>query len=546
VLIGSTVNFYATAVEVDDEGFITHLEVEESEKLTARQLRHALEQKYTFAEKKIAREGMARWNLEYRPLHGRLRNSKGPGECYHIDATRANVYLVNRLMRTRVAGRPWIFTLCDDFSGLTAGVHVCFESPSWQAAMMALINAVSPKVPFCADLGIEITEDRWAAYRFPESILTDQQFRSVHYATILHEKYLVNWTGGVPYRPDLRSVSERPFLTQARIWEPFVSGVVEKDDFGRGKKHPAMMSSMTLPEFTEVVVRAILVKNDAVIRGFSVPPEMVERGWAGSPNNLWAYGEEVNGCGRVVNLVELRKDIMPAAMAVLTKSGLELNQRIYDLPRKDLEQLQSYARAHSEIKGADVRFDWSNDGAIELVTKDGLVKCKLSDRNGPAVPDGVSALELYQYRQKNKKNAAKAENDSQALRAQTQLNIELRGKLSRKATKAALKEAGLKHVDVSDIRGAARDEELTNLVAETLIEDALYSRSMEEDENAGGGADRGGVVPSGEKVEQGDARRESTGREKAGEPRRNGDSGPRKTFVQLQEEAALRILKNRD
>jgi putative transposase len=159
--------FYATSIEIDDDGFITELELEESRKPSLRQLQYILETRYTYSERQIAKVGPRRWDLEQRPLFGRLRNSKGPGQCFHIDATPANVYLVNRLMRSRVAGRPYIFTVVDDYSALIAGVYVAFEPPSWQGAMMALLNAVTPKVAYCASLGIEITEVQWPSYWFP-------------------------------------------------------------------------------------------------------------------------------------------------------------------------------------------------------------------------------------------------------------------------------------------------------------------------------------------------------------------------------------------
>jgi putative transposase len=161
--------FYATSIEIDEEGFITELELEESDKPTVRQLDHILRTRYTYTERQIAKVGLKKWELQQRPLVGRLRNSNGPGERFHIDATRANVYLVNRLMRSKVAGRPFIFTVVDDYSCLITGVYVCFESPSWQGAMMALLNAATPKVPFCASMGIDITEDQWACHRFPGS-----------------------------------------------------------------------------------------------------------------------------------------------------------------------------------------------------------------------------------------------------------------------------------------------------------------------------------------------------------------------------------------
>ena len=39
---------------------------------------------------------------------------------------------------------------------------------------MALVNAASDKVKYCAEYGIEITQEQWLAHHVPEVILGDR------------------------------------------------------------------------------------------------------------------------------------------------------------------------------------------------------------------------------------------------------------------------------------------------------------------------------------------------------------------------------------
>ena len=65
----------------------------------------------------------------------------GPGSVYQIDATIGDLYLVSKLDRSRIIGRPTIYFVIDVFSRLVTGFNVSLENPSWVGAMLALDNA---------------------------------------------------------------------------------------------------------------------------------------------------------------------------------------------------------------------------------------------------------------------------------------------------------------------------------------------------------------------------------------------------------------------
>jgi hypothetical protein len=80
----------------------------------------------------------------------------GPGTRYQIDATIADVYLISRLNRNKIVGRPVLYLVVDVFTRMITGIYVGFEGPSWVGAMMALANAASDKVSYCNHFDIEI------------------------------------------------------------------------------------------------------------------------------------------------------------------------------------------------------------------------------------------------------------------------------------------------------------------------------------------------------------------------------------------------------
>jgi putative transposase len=105
--------------------------------------------------------------------------------------------------------------------------------------MMALVNAISPKVAFCKTLDIDIREDQWPAHRLCETLYADRgEVSSVHKAHPLFSYCRMEVQNAPAYRPDLRGVMERRFGIIPAIWNSLVPGIVEKGSFDRGELAP--------------------------------------------------------------------------------------------------------------------------------------------------------------------------------------------------------------------------------------------------------------------------------------------------------------------
>lgn len=122
-----------------------------------------------------SREGERRVNLLYREVLGDSTHmAPYPGALWQIDSTIADIYLVSSLDRSRVIGRPVLYLIVDVFSRLIVGFSVSLEGPSWLGAALALLNATTDKVKFCASYGISITAEQWPCQHLCKSLLTDR------------------------------------------------------------------------------------------------------------------------------------------------------------------------------------------------------------------------------------------------------------------------------------------------------------------------------------------------------------------------------------
>ena len=124
-----------------------------------------------------ARKGRSQHEKDFRPLISTSDyDVRGPGEKYEIDATIGDIYLVSGFDRSRTTsiGRPVIYLVTDVYSRCIVGLYVGLEGPSWNGARAALYNTFRNKVDFCAEFGIEISEEDWPCHHVCNEIFADR------------------------------------------------------------------------------------------------------------------------------------------------------------------------------------------------------------------------------------------------------------------------------------------------------------------------------------------------------------------------------------
>ena len=246
-------------------------------------------------QKIIAREGLSAYQRDHR-----LTLGSGPGwrdrlGCYQMDATLADIYLVSRLDRSTVIGRPNIYLAVDTMTQLIAGVYVGLEAGE-TAVMACIAQAAGDKVAFCQHYGINITETQWPNTGVPREIITDKgrefcgnrvEELSLRYGVVIQNL--------PPYRPDRKGLVEKAFdLIQGR-YKPLLrgKGVIEEDAQERWAVDYRAQASLTLDEFTAVVIHAVVFLNSGRLLANGLTPAQQ---WLKAEDELLQVDEHELSC----------------------------------------------------------------------------------------------------------------------------------------------------------------------------------------------------------------------------------------------------------
>ena len=254
----------------------------------------------------------------------------GPGSRWQIDATIADVYLVSRIDRSRIVGRPVLYFVIDVFSRMIVGLHVGLEAPSWVGAMSALVNAASDKVAFCKAHGIEIEAEDWPCQGLPDVLLGDRGEMLGERAEVLVKHFGVRLENTPPYRADLKGIVEKRFHLIQADFGPYVPGYVEPDFRQRGARDYRLDAALTIDEFTAVIISCVLAHNLRRIRDYPRDAQMIADDVQPVPIELWDWGvARRTGQPRRYPEEVVRFSLLPEAEATVTETGIRFHGCFY-------------------------------------------------------------------------------------------------------------------------------------------------------------------------------------------------------------------------
>ncbi|HEY9711705.1 MAG TPA: Mu transposase C-terminal domain-containing protein, partial [Oculatellaceae cyanobacterium] len=308
----------------DSDGVKVPILLPEEQRPTFRQFCYWYYKERDIKQALISREGQRRVNLLYREVLGdSTQMAPYPGALWQIDSTLADIYLVSSVDRSRIIGRPVLYLLVDVFSRLIVGFSVSLEGPSWLGAALALENATTDKVKFCASLGISILAEQWPCQHLCKSLLTDRgsEYLSAN-ATHMVKALGIELIHTPAYRPDWKAVVERLFrLINDEVihWEP---GAVCKPR-ERGDKDYRFDAIYTLDEFRQIMIRLILYYNNHHwLSEYPLNRAMISDGVEPLPTQLWEWGIHNYGRPRCEAPEIVRLNLLPTAEASVTRRGI--------------------------------------------------------------------------------------------------------------------------------------------------------------------------------------------------------------------------------
>lgn len=278
-----------------------------------------------------ARQGARAFNLDSRAILGESTSRAfGPGSIFEVDATIGDIYLVSSYDRTRIIGRPVIYLVIDLFSHMITGMAVSLEGPSWLSAMLALENVITDKQSFCAEYGVSITKKQWPCHHLGKGLYADRgEFEGYNAEHLINAFSLVLYNSP-PYRPDWKPHIERQFGLANESFIHFTPGAVIKKR-GRGEKDYRLDASLTLKEFSKLLITHILDYNaNHYIKDYPKDQQIVADGVEPFPAQLWDWG--ISNRPGHLQIVEPRiamLNFLPRKRISVTSQGLHFGRQLY-------------------------------------------------------------------------------------------------------------------------------------------------------------------------------------------------------------------------
>ncbi|MEG0480603.1 MAG: Mu transposase C-terminal domain-containing protein [Clostridium sp.] len=302
-------------------------------------------------EKLLARLGEKKFNLNYKNLKSdSIYETYGPGFRYQIDATIADVFLVSRIDRTSVIGRPVVYLIIDVFSRMITGVNVCLEGPSWNGASTALYNCMENKVDFCSRYGVNISEEEWPVKGLPQVILADRGELVGPIAENIIQGLRIGLENTPSYMGCAKGLVEQYFHvinTEVKHWLP---GEVKKEFRERGVRDYRYDAKLDIIQFTQIIIYAVLKRNKTVMEKYPLTKEMIKDEVKPIPIDIWNWGMS-NMTGNLRRLPEdlLRVNLLKRATASIREDGIRYRGMIYTC---ELAEKENWFLS-SRVKGAE-------------------------------------------------------------------------------------------------------------------------------------------------------------------------------------------------
>lgn len=389
---------------------------------------------------KRARTHRRKWDMNFRGLQGSAQQDLfGPCERFEIDATIADVFLVNRYNRKYIIGRPTIYIVIDVFSRMIVGMYVGWKSPSWEGARLALLNAFTDKIAYCAKYGVLITHEDWPCYHLPQKILGDRGEIAGDPPEGMIESLDIQVELTATGRGDLKGVVESRFSIFNENTIHDLPGATTEEKRERGEPDPRLAAALNIEEFTSIMIRAILHHNHFSEKPHLLDKKMIADEVAPNPIHIWNWGL-INATGFITafDAEEVRIHLMRPGTATVYPDGIHFRGMRYTTALAIAENWFSLARM-KKTWPVDIRYIADTDEVWLFDTKRGLLEpCTLLDADkrfqNMRLEEVINLLEYQKVQRDQRKDAASsnlaqihAEDDAAIKRAKKQTKEERKG-----------------------------------------------------------------------------------------------------------------------
>lgn len=307
--------------------------IQDSSKLpTYTQFKYFFKKENSIKKEISTRYSAKKYELLHRPVLGSATaEALGPGSRFLFDGTSFDLYLVSRINRNWIIGRPCLYYTQDVFSRIITSIHVSLES-SWLSAAMTIANCCEDKVEFCKRYGIDIRPEEWEARHLPETILGDRGELFSKDAETLIKNLHVKIENTSSYRGDLKSILERHFRTTNDTVKMMLPGTINPDFRQRGpsSRDYRLDAKLDLYQFTQVIIRCVLHYNNHYLSNYPREEMMISDDVESIPTKIWRWGVKYrSGKLREVPKEVVFINLLPTAECLVTYTGLKFKGLFY-------------------------------------------------------------------------------------------------------------------------------------------------------------------------------------------------------------------------
>lgn len=271
-----------------------------------------------------------------------IQDALAPADLVQIDSTILDVYIVSKMNRNLIIGRPVLYLVIDVYSRMIVGMNVTIEPfNSYQGVKEALINTMSDKVSYCKKHGIDIKKEEWDVCCVPSRILADRGELLSHDIENSISNLGIIIQNTPPYRGDMKGIVEKSFERMHSYIKPFVDGVVENkfNKVERGAEDYRLKANLTLEEITQIIIKCVLFHNNKhVLSNYESDGLTIENNIPKIPKKIWVYGiRQKKGLLRELQEEIIKINLFNNKEVNVTAKGVKFNKLFY-VSRYTLEE----------------------------------------------------------------------------------------------------------------------------------------------------------------------------------------------------------------
>jgi len=170
------------------------------------------------------------------------------------------------------------------------------------------------------------------------------------------------------YRGDLKGIVERNFRTTNSKIKHMAPGAIQKEFRKRGDRDYRLDATLTLKEFTKIIIQLVLHHNNKIIDKYPMEKNMAPDGVVPIPYKLWNWGiEKKKGRLRVIDRETVRLNLLPRGNANISRAGIRFKGLYYG-SQKALEE-QWFIKP--KVRSIEVVYDPRDMNNIYILHADG-------------------------------------------------------------------------------------------------------------------------------------------------------------------------------